>query len=126
MQFFRKKISQNFYDQMYLKNVSNRRFSNNFIGPLMEYQRNEASTLFTGDRVNVIVRQSLFAYCPSWSLTTTIQFRWHSDPDYHFHVPQRQRDRVPQRSPIWLTCEMKSRNRRNSILYCFNTDRFAV
>lgn len=37
---------------------------------------------------------------------------------------------APKRScstttPIWLTCEMKSRNRRNSILYCFNTDRFA-
>lgn len=60
-------------------------------------KRNEASTLFTGDRVNVIIRQSLFAYCPSWSLTTTIQFRWHSDPDYHFHVP-RQRDHVPE----WL------------------------
>lgn len=51
------------------------RLEKQLIGPPMGYQRNEASTLFTGDRVNVIVRQSLFAYCPSWSLTTTIQFR---------------------------------------------------
>lgn len=69
---FSKKIDKTTMTQIDFFTIKNRQFS---IKEQYEIIKRSDSTLFTGDRVNVIIRQSLFAYCPSWSLTTTIQFR---------------------------------------------------